>query len=105
MVTIRPVGVWCSLTHVWFLLAFCPPALDAAKVSITTSAGLSSKSTSSASGIIATVIVDVWTRPFDSVSGIRWTRWTHDSNFILLYTLSPLILTIAILIHQVSAIC
>ena len=29
----------------------------------------------------ATVAVEVWTRPPDSVSGTRWTRWTPDSNF------------------------
>ena len=33
------------------------------------------------SGRTATVAVDVWTRPPDSVSGTRWTRWTPDSNF------------------------
>ena len=30
----------------------------------------------------ATVAVEVWTRPPDSVSGTRWTRWTPDSYFI-----------------------
>ena len=29
----------------------------------------------------ATVAVEVWTRPPDSVSGTRWTRWTPDSYF------------------------
>ena len=38
-------------------------------------------STSSISGSTATVAVEVWTRPPDSVSGTRWTRWTPLSNF------------------------
>jgi hypothetical protein len=41
------------------------------------------------SGIIATVAVDVWTRPIVSVCGTRWTRCTPDSNFSLLYTCLP----------------
>ena len=46
-------------------------------------------STSWASGITATVTVEVWTRPWDSVSGTRWTRCTPLSNFIWLYTSVP----------------
>ncbi len=38
-------------------------------------------STSSTSGIIATVAVEVWTRPLASVRGTRCTRWTPASNF------------------------
>ena len=37
-------------------------------------------STSSASGITATVAVDVWIRPCDSVSGTRCTRCVPPSN-------------------------
>ena len=60
----------------------CPPAPEDRKTSILMSAGFRSISTSSASGITATVAVEVWTRPPDSVSGTRWTRWTPLSNFI-----------------------
>mmetsp|Transcript_9721 Transcript_9721/g.58988 ORF Transcript_9721/g.58988 Transcript_9721/m.58988 type:complete len:222 (-) Transcript_9721:413-1078(-) len=45
--------------------------------------------TSSTSGMMATVAVDVWTLPWDSVAGTRWTRCTPASYFSLLYTLSP----------------
>ena len=38
-------------------------------------------STSSASGMTATVAAEVWIRPEDSVSGTRWTRWVPASNF------------------------
>ena len=37
-------------------------------------------STSSASGMTATVAVEVWIRPLDSVTGMRWTRCTPASN-------------------------
>ena len=37
-------------------------------------------STSSASGMTATVAVDVWMRPCDSVSGTRCTRCVPPSN-------------------------
>ena len=38
-------------------------------------------STSSGSGSTATVAVEVWIRPWASVSGTRWTRWTPPSNW------------------------
>lgn len=38
-------------------------------------------SISSASGRTATVAVEVWIRPPDSVTGTRWTRCTPDSCF------------------------
>ena len=38
-------------------------------------------STSSGSGKTATVAVDVWIRPWASVSGTRCTRWTPLSNW------------------------
>ena len=50
-------------------------------MSIFRSSGLISRSDSSASGRTATVTVEVWTRPWDSVVGMRWTRWTPPSNF------------------------
>ena len=37
---------------------------------------------SSASGITATVTVEVWMRPWASVAGTRCTRCTPDSYFI-----------------------
>ena len=46
-------------------------------------------SASSASGSTATVAALVWTRPPDSVSGTRCTRWTPLSNFMRAYALSP----------------
>lgn len=44
-------------------------------------------STSSTSGMMATVAVEVCTRPLVSVAGTRCTRCTPDSYFSLLYTL------------------
>ena len=35
--------------------------------------------TSSTSGSTATVAVEVWIRPWLSVAGTRWTRWTPAS--------------------------
>jgi hypothetical protein len=47
---------------------------------ISRSLGLTTMSTSSASGMIATVAVEVWMRPWASVAGTRWTRCTPLSN-------------------------
>ena len=58
-----------------------PPAPEERNTSILMSAGFNSTLTSSTSGIMATVAVEVWTRPPDSVSGTRCTRWTPVSNF------------------------
>ncbi len=49
-----------------------------------------STSTSSAAGSTATVAVEVWMRPEDSVTGTRWTRWTPDSCFSREYAFLPL---------------
>ena len=38
---------------------------------------------------VATVAVEVCTRPPDSVSGTRWTRWTPDSNLRREYAPAP----------------
>ena len=57
-------------------LTHCPPAPDARKTSMRKSSGLNSMSTSWASAITATVAVEVCTRPWVSVAGMRWTRWT-----------------------------
>src|SRR3712207_2469825 len=51
-------------------------------------------STSSASGRTATVAVDVWMRPCDSVSGTRCTRCVPPSNLNTLNAPSPLISTV-----------
>ena len=55
----------------------------------------SSTSTSSASGSTATVIVEVWMRPCDSVSGTRCTRCTPDSHLKTEYAPSPLTSNVA----------
>ena len=50
-----------------------------------------STSTSSASGITATVADEVWIRPCDSVAGTRCTRWLPPSHLKTEYAPSPLI--------------
>jgi hypothetical protein len=63
------------------LVDVLPPAGLARKVSIPQSAGLiATASSSSASGITATVQAEVWMRPWVSVTGMRCTRWPPDSN-------------------------
>ena len=47
-------------------------------------------STSSASGRTATVTAEVWMRPPDSVTGMRWTRCVPLSYLSLLYAPAPL---------------
>ena len=51
--------------------------------------GLISISTSPASGSTATVAVEVWMRPEDSVTGTRCTRCTPDSYFNFWNTFLP----------------
>ena len=63
--------------------------------SILMSLGSIATSTSSASGRTATVIVDVWMRPCDSVSGTRCTRCTPDSHLKTEYAPSPLTSNVA----------
>ena len=46
-------------------------------------------STSSASGSTRTPAAEVWIRPWDSVTGTRWTRCTPPSNFSRAYGASP----------------
>jgi hypothetical protein len=63
------------------LVDVLPPAPEERKVSIRSSLGLiSTLSTSAISGSTATVQVDVWMRPWDSVAGTRCTRCVPDSN-------------------------
>ena len=77
-----PVGRWVTRTAESVLLMCWPPAPEARKVSMRSSAGLITTSPiSSASGITATVQALVWMRPCVSVAGTRCTRWPPDSNF------------------------
>ncbi|MNL55118.1 hypothetical protein D3C87_1784980 [compost metagenome] len=74
--------MWVTRTPDSTLLTFWPPAPPERKVSQRRSAWLISMSTASASGSTATVAVEVWIRPWASVAGTRWTRWTPDSHFM-----------------------
>jgi hypothetical protein len=62
------------------VLTLCPPLPPEQKVSMRRSFSLMTMSTSSASGITATVQAEVWIRPWVSVLGTRWTRCTPLSN-------------------------
>jgi hypothetical protein len=76
-----PVGRCVTRIADSVLLTCCPPAPEARKVSILSSAGLSTtSSTLATSGSTATVQAEVWMRPCASVSGTRCTRWPPDSN-------------------------
>jgi hypothetical protein len=77
-----PLGLWMSRTAESVVLTLCPPEPVDRITCRSTSAGLIWMSTSSASGITATVMVEVWMRPWASVAGTRCTRWTPDSYFI-----------------------
>ena len=79
--TTMPVGRCVMRTAESVLLMCWPPAPEARKVSMRSSAGLSTTSPiSSASGMTATVQALVWMRPCVSVAGTRCTRWPPDSN-------------------------
>ena len=72
------------------VLTLWPPGPDERLTSMRRSAASSIwTSTSSASGSTATVAVEVWMRPLDSVSGTRWTRWTPPSYLRRLQAPSP----------------
>src|SRR6476661_7661148 len=81
IMTTMPVGMWVMRIADSVLLTCWPPAPPARMVSMRKSSFLISTSTSSTSGITATVAADVWMRPCVSVSGTRCTRCTPDSNF------------------------
>ena len=87
-----PVGICVSLTAESVVFTHCPPFPDARNTSKRQSFISISTSTSSASGIIATVAVDVWIRPPDSVTGILCTLWTPLSYFNFEYAPWPLII-------------
>ena len=89
--TTMPVGRWVMRTALSVLLTCWPPAPWARNTSIRRSLSSIWMSTSSASGSTATVAAEVWMRPWVSVSGTRWTRWTPLSNFSRAKTLRPLI--------------
>ena len=78
-----PVGIWVRRTAESVVLTHCPPFPDARNTSNLQSFISRWKSISSASGMIATVMVEVWIRPPDSVSGTRCTRCTPLSYFSL----------------------
>lgn len=88
-VTTIPVGTWVSLTAESVVLTDCPPHPELRKTSTRTSAGLISISCSSISGSTTMEMAEVWTRPWDSVEGILWTRCTPDSNFSFPYDPNP----------------
>ncbi len=71
------------------VLTLCPPGPVERYTSIFRSFGSISTSTSSASGIAATVAVEVWIRPCDSVSGTRWTRCVPPSHLKIENAPSP----------------
>ena len=77
--TTRPVGMWVSRTAESVVLTDWPPGPVERYTSTRTSLGSMWISTSSTSGSTATVAVEVWMRPVDSVTGTRCTRCTPDS--------------------------
>ena len=80
------------------VLTLWPPGPEERNTSIRRSSGWIWTSTSSASGITATVTVEVWIRPPASVAGTRWTRWTPLSYFRRLYAPRPSIMAITSLV-------
>jgi len=72
--TTIPVGLCVIRTAESVVLTDCPPGPEERKTSIWRSAGSMWTSTSSASGSTTTVAEEVWTLPWDSVTGTRWTR-------------------------------
>ena len=51
------------------------PSVEDRMIEVIVTDGLSNSSVAT-----ATVTVEVWIRPWDSVAGTRWTRWTPRSN-------------------------
>ena len=79
--TTMPVGTWVIRTAESVVFTLWPPGPLLRKTSIRRSCSSISTSTTSASGITRTPAALVWTRPCDSVTGTRCTRWTPPSNF------------------------
>src|SRR6202167_2299986 len=88
------VGRWVMRTAEYVVLTDCPPGPEEQKVSMRMSFASIFTSTSSASGKTATVMAEVWTRPWVSVAGTRCTRWTPLSYFICEYTRLPSMMAI-----------
>ena len=80
MATTIPVGTCVMRTAESVVFTLCPPGPVERMTSILRSFSSISISTSSASGMTATVAVEVWIRPWDSVSGTRCTRCVPPSN-------------------------
>src|SRR5699024_10706586 len=81
-VTTVPVGRWVIRTAESVVLTPWPPLPDDRYTSILRSdSSISTGPTSSGSGKTSTPAADVCTRPWDSVTGTRCTRWTPPSNF------------------------
>ena len=99
-----PVGLCMRSMAVSTLLTFWPPAPPDRAVLISISFSSIFTSTSSTSGITATVAVDVCTRPCDSVAGTRCTLCTPASHLSSEYTLSPVISTTISLYPPKSAV-
>ena len=84
-----PVGRCVIRTAESVVLTLWPPGPEERNTSIRRSFALSSTSTSSTSGVTSTPAADVWIRPWDSVTGTRWTRCTPPSYFSRAHTPSP----------------
>jgi len=77
--TVRPVGICLRMTQVSSLLAFCPPFPPERVVEYSRSLGDTENSYGCGSVKVATVTVEVWTRPLRSVGGILCHLWPPDS--------------------------
>src|SRR3970282_516951 len=78
--TTIPVGRWVRRTAVAFFWTFCPPAPPERKTSILMSFSGMSISISLASAKTATVAVEGWIRPCDSVPGQREKPLSHPAE-------------------------
>src|SRR5262249_679596 len=79
--TTIPVGRWVIRTAESVVFTLCPPGPEDRNTSTRRSAGSMVTSTGSASGSTSTPAAEVWIRPWDSVTGTRWTRCTPPSYF------------------------
>ena len=88
--TTTPVGLWVMRTAESVVFTLWPPGPDERYTSTWRSFGSMWNSTSSASGSTVTVAELVCTRPWLSVTGTRWTRWTPPSCLRCSHAPSPL---------------
>ena len=84
-----PVGRCVIRTAESVVLTLWPPGPLERKTSIRRSLSSIVTSTCSASGSTRTPAALVCTRPWLSVTGTRWTRWTPPSNLSRAYGASP----------------